>query len=209
MLKARIGASLEKSGSATSRRTRAPLRDTGSQDLQNSDTLGVRATVMFCDIRSFTPLAESQTPGDDRLLSTYYTLMFDAISGQGGVVSQIAGDGLMAIFGAPLPLTDHCGAVHCARNDRIDGDVQRRARGSRETANPDRHRHCDRRNGGLHGDQLGATYTIGDTVNIAARLEEHQGSRAPDLIDRRRAGLHESVRSMPSAGADSRQGAIG
>ena len=34
------------------------------------------------------------------LLNTYYTLMFDAISGHGGVVNQMIGDGLMAIFGA-------------------------------------------------------------------------------------------------------------
>ena len=32
--------------------------------------------------------------------------MFDAISGHGGVVNQMIGDGLMAIFGAPLPLAD-------------------------------------------------------------------------------------------------------
>jgi hypothetical protein len=40
------------------------------------------------------------------LLNSYYTLMFDAISGQGGVVNQMIGDGLMAMFGAPLPLPD-------------------------------------------------------------------------------------------------------
>ena len=43
------------------------------------------------------------------LLNTYYTLMFDAISGQGGVVNQMVGDGLMAIFGAPLALADPAG----------------------------------------------------------------------------------------------------
>ena len=32
--------------------------------------------------------------------------MFDAIGGHGGVVNQMIGDGLMAIFGAPLPLAD-------------------------------------------------------------------------------------------------------
>ena len=60
---------------------------------------------MFSDIRGFTALVESQPPEETiELLNTYYTLMFDAISGHGGVVNQMIGDGLMAIFGAPLPL---------------------------------------------------------------------------------------------------------
>ena len=67
---------------------------------------------MFCDIRNFTALVESQPPEETiELLNTFYTLMFDAISGNGGVVNQMIGDGLMAIFGAPLPLADHAGAA--------------------------------------------------------------------------------------------------
>ena len=46
--------------------------------------------------------------------------MFDAISGQGGVVSQMIGDGLMAIFGAPLPLPDHCGTAVRAALEMIE-----------------------------------------------------------------------------------------
>ena len=77
----------------------------------------VQATVMFSDIRGFTSMVESQSPEDTiELLNTYYTLMFDAITSSGGVVNQMVGDGLMSIFGAPLPLADPCGsAVHAAR----------------------------------------------------------------------------------------------
>ena len=39
-------------------------------------------------------------------LNDYYTLMMDAIGSQGGVVNQMIGDGLMAIFGAPVPPED-------------------------------------------------------------------------------------------------------
>ena len=47
-------------------------------------------TIMFCDIRGFTSMAEKLQPEQTiELLNTYYTLMFDAISGHGGVVNQI------------------------------------------------------------------------------------------------------------------------
>ena len=114
LLKARINAALEKT------RLRDQLREmvrrfATSEVAQDLDSEGfalggrrVRATVLFCDIRSFTTLVESQTPEDViELLNTYCTLMFDAISGHGGVVNQMIGDGLMAIFGAPLPLASH------------------------------------------------------------------------------------------------------
>ena len=44
--------------------------------------------------------------------------MFDAIGGHGGVVNQMIGDGLMAIFGAPLPLPTTAPAAPCARRSR-------------------------------------------------------------------------------------------
>ena len=60
----------------------------------------VQATVMFCDIRGFTSIVESQGPEETiELLNSWYTLMFEAIRSQGGVVNQMIGDGLMAIFG--------------------------------------------------------------------------------------------------------------
>ena len=92
-----------------------------AQDLQNSGfSLGgklVHASVMFSDIRGFTSLAESQSPNETiELLNTYYALMFDAISGHGGVVTVMMGDGLMSVFGAPMPLPDHAeSAVRAAQ----------------------------------------------------------------------------------------------
>ena len=68
----------------------------------------VRGSVMFSDIRDFTQLAESLPPEESiDLLNTYYTLMFNAISGHGGIVSLIEGDGLMAVFGAPCRCRTH------------------------------------------------------------------------------------------------------
>ena len=184
LLRARIGASLEKKRLRDQqkelvRRFAAPEV---AQDLQQSGfSLGgkrIHASVMFSDIRGFTALAESQPPEETiELLNTYYTLMFDAISGHGGIVSQIAGDGLMAIFGAPLPLPDHCEAAVRTARDMIEMialfNVEQAAAGKAKI-----------RIGigiasgemiaGYTGTNQRATYTcIGDTVNLASRLEAH------------------------------------
>ena len=184
LLKARIGASLEKKllrdrQKELVRRFAAPEV---ADELQASGfTLGgrrVEASVMFTDIRGFTPLAEALSPeATIELLNTWYTLMFDAIGGHGGIVSQIAGDGLMAIFGAPLPLTDHCGAAVRAALEMLEliglfNTEQEQAGKARirigvGIASGDMV-------AGYTGTNARATYTcIGDVVNLASRLESH------------------------------------
>jgi adenylate cyclase len=208
LLKARIGASLEKKRlrdqqKALVRRFATPEV---AQDLQQSGfALGgkrIRASVMFSDIRGFTTLAESQPPEETiELLNTYYTLMFDAIAGHGGIVSHMAGDGLMAIFGAPLPLPDHCDAAVRAALEMIEMmglfNVERRSAGK-----PEIRIGIGIASGemvaGYTGTNDRATYTcIGDTVNLASRLEAHtKVAERVILIDAvTRAGLRDSVGS--------------
>ena len=184
LLKARINASLEKKRlrdqqKALMRRFATPEV---AQDLQRTGfALGgkrIRGTVMFSDIRGFTPLAESQPPEETiELLNTYYTLMFDAIGGHGGIVSQIAGDGLMAIFGAPVPLEAHAEAAVHAALEMLDlirlFNVEQHAAGK-----PQIRIGVGIATGemvaGYTGTNERATYTcIGDTVNLASRLETH------------------------------------
>jgi adenylate cyclase len=184
LLKARIGASLEKKRLRDQqkelvRRFAAPEV---AQDLQDSGfALGgkrVDASVLFCDIRGFTTLAESQSPEETiELLNTYYALMFDAISGHGGIVTMMMGDGLMAVFGAPLPLPDHAQSAVDAAREMIElvelFDVERAA-----VAKPPIAIGIGIASGemvaGYAGTNERASYTcIGDTVNLAARLEAH------------------------------------
>jgi adenylate cyclase len=195
LLKARIGASLEKKRLRDQQREliRKFATSEVATDLETSGfSLGgkfVEATAMFSDIRSFTTIAESQTPAETiELLNTYYTLMFEAISDQGGVVNQMVGDGLMAIFGAPLMQADHCERAVKASLDMIGMiqllNVDRLAQGKAEI-----------RIGigiasgqviaGYTGTTRRATYTcVGDTVNLAARLESHtKVVGKPILID--------------------------
>ncbi|HEX2541370.1 MAG TPA: adenylate/guanylate cyclase domain-containing protein [Caldimonas sp.] len=184
LLKARIGACLEKKRLRDQQKEMIRRFATSevAQDLQDSgfalEGRRVRGSVLFCDIRGFTSLVESQPPEETiELLNTFYTLMFDAISGHGGVVNQMIGDGLMAIFGAPLPLADHAASAVRAALEMVELiellDAEREEAGKAPI-----------RVGigiatgemiaGYTGTQQRATYTcIGDTVNLAARLESH------------------------------------
>jgi len=184
LLKARIGACLEKKRLRDQQKelVRRFATSEVAQDMQQSGfALGGRritGAVMFADIRGFTSLVESQPPEETiELLNTYYTLMFDAISGHGGVVNQMIGDGLMAIFGAPLPLPDHSAAAVRAALDMIEMiDLLNadRASAGKAAIKIGIGIATGEMVAGYTGTQQRATYTcIGDTVNLAARLEAH------------------------------------
>ena len=195
LLKARINASLEK------KRLQDQLKEMVrrfatpevAQDLQTSGfALGgkrVYASVMFSDIRGFTPLVESQPPEETiDLLNTYYTLMFDAISSHGGVINQMIGDGLMAIFGAPLPLPDHeASAVRAALEmiELVQMFNLERAAADKAQINIGIGIASGEMVAGYAGTSKRAAYTcMGDTVNLAARLESHtKVARRAILID--------------------------
>ncbi|MDM4767753.1 adenylate/guanylate cyclase domain-containing response regulator [Pelomonas sp. SE-A7] len=182
LLRARIAASFEKKRLRDQQRElmRRFATSAVAQDVQRSGfMLGGRlvpASVLFCDIRGFTTLTEALPPEEViELLNTYYTLMFDAIGAQGGVVNQIIGDGLMAIFGAPQPLEGH---AKCAVRAALEM-VEMAAEFSREqqaAGGPEIRIGVGIASGdvvaGYTGTQERATYTcVGDTVNRAARLE--------------------------------------
>ena len=193
LLKARIGASLEKKRLRDLQKAMVQRFATAevAQDMaQSGFALGGRnleATVMFSDIRGFTALVESQSPQETiELLNTYYTLMFDAISGQGGVVNQMIGDGLMAIFGAPLPLDDAPMAAVQAAQDMVEMIGLFNADRIAAAKPPLRIGigiATGRMVAGYTGTQQRATYTcIGDAVNLAARLEAHTKQAGRDIV---------------------------
>jgi adenylate cyclase len=193
LLRARIGTSLEKKRLRDQQKEwmrRFATREV-EQDLQQSGfALGgkrVHGAVMFTDIRGFTALAETQPPEETiELLNTYYTLMFDAISTHGGVVTLMAGDGLMAIFGAPLPQPDPCASAVRTALEMIETmdlfNLERVA-----AAKPEIKIGIGIASGemvaGYAGTNERATYTcIGDTVNLASRLEAHTKVAARTIL---------------------------
>ncbi len=136
-------------------------------------------------------------------LNTDYMRMFDAISGQGGVVNQMIGDGLMALFGAPAALADAPLAAAQAALDMMDlvqlYNAERAMQGKAPIAIG-----IGMASGGViegyTGTQQRATYTcIGDTVNLAARLEAHTKAAGHGvLVDATtQAGLAGRLPSIP------------
>jgi adenylate cyclase len=182
LLKARIDSSLEKKRLRDQQKELIKRFATSevAQDLQDSgfsfEGRRLQGTVMFADIRGFTTMVDTQ-PADESIdmLNTYYTLMFDAISGQGGVVNQMIGDGLMAIFGAPLPLAQpERAAAHAALDmlELIELYNAERAAADKPAIAIGIGIASGEMVAGYTGTQARATYTcIGSTVNLAARLE--------------------------------------
>ncbi|WP_299637748.1 adenylate/guanylate cyclase domain-containing protein, partial [uncultured Ruegeria sp.] len=160
-----------------------------AQDLQESGfAIGgkrANASVLFCDIRGFTTLSENLAPeATIDLLNTFYTLMFEAVTSNGGIVSLMLGDGLMALFGVPQPLNNTAQSAVAAghemhsmiemlNHDRLaDGEESLRIGIGIATGEVV---------AGYAGTDNRATYTcIGSAVNLAARLEaetQNTGSR--------------------------------
>jgi len=66
-------------------------------------------TVLFVDIRGFTPLSEAAAPEEVvEILNEYLTLVAQCIFKYGGTLDKFIGDAAMAMFNAPLDLEDHC-----------------------------------------------------------------------------------------------------
>lgn len=184
LLRARVSASLEKKRLRDQQRRlfrTFATPEVAEVLLRDGLSLGgkhVPASVMFADIRSFTTLSEKQDPAETiELLNNYFALMFDAITGHGGTVNQIEGDGLMAIFGAPVYRDNHRELAVQAAIEMISllgsFNAERAARNEAQV-----------RIGvgiasgqmiaGYTGTQNRATYTcVGDAVNVAKRIEDH------------------------------------
>lgn len=73
-----------------------------------------RVTVLFSDIRDFTSISEGQSPEDVvALLGEYFNAMVPIVLKHGGTLDKYVGDAIMGLFGAPLPQEDH--AVRAVR----------------------------------------------------------------------------------------------
>ena len=156
-------------------------------------------TVMFVDIRDFTPFAEANTAEDTvARLNALFEIVVPAVVDAGGHVNKFLGDGALAVFGAPNDLADHADAavtaavlIHRLVAERFGGELRIGIGINTGVVIA----------GTIGGGGKLEFTLIGDTVNVAARVEQltkttgdailltHQSvdalvSRPPGLIDR-------------------------
>jgi class 3 adenylate cyclase len=127
-------------------------------------------TVMFVDIRDFTPFAEANTAEDTvARLNALFEIVVPAVVNAGGHVNKFLGDGALAVFGAPNDLADHAEAAVAAAV-LIEGLVAERFDGALRIG-------IGINTGAVIAGTIGGggklEFTlIGDTVNVAARVEQ-------------------------------------
>jgi len=135
-----------------------------------------QVTVLFVDVSGFTSLSERLDPEEvHRLMSRAFDLMLAEVHRYEGTVNQFLGDGIMALFGAPIAHEDHARrAVHAAlgigraleayQTELAPRGISFRARQGLNTGLVVV---------GSIGSDLRMDYTaVGDTTNVAARLQQ-------------------------------------
>jgi len=133
-------------------------------------------TVLFCDLRGFTRLAENLKPEEVvHLLNDFYELMIEATFRHEGTLDKFLGDAVMAVFGAPVHQEDHSiRAIRTAlaMQAGIKELSARRLRDGKQPLAAGIGVSTGEAVAGTVGTEERMEYTvIGDSVNLAARLE--------------------------------------
>jgi adenylate cyclase len=135
-------------------------------------------SILFVDIVDFTPRCESQSPEEvAAFLNQFFSLAADAVFEFGGTLDKFIGDEVMAFFGAPLPQADHAErAVRSALSllERLERWNAERAAAGLDEVRVRAAIHSGPVVVGDIGSETRVDYTVlGNTVNVAARLQEY------------------------------------
>jgi adenylate cyclase len=129
-----------------------------------------QVTVMFVDVRDFTPFAEANTAEDTvARLNALFEIVVPAVVDAGGHVNKFLGDGALAVFGAPNDLAEHADAavaaavlIHRRVAERFGGELRIGIGINTGVVIA----------GTIGGGGKLEFTLIGDTVNVAARVEQ-------------------------------------
>ncbi len=144
----------------------------------------IQATVLFSDIRGFTPLSEKLPPVElIRFLNEYFTYITKPITENKGVINKFMGDAVMAIFSPVFGVEDHQAAALRAALGMREALKAFNAQGR----HPEVFFGVGVHSGGLVAGNVGTVerleYTVlGDTVNVASRIESQTKTAATQIL---------------------------
>jgi adenylate cyclase len=132
------------------------------------------ACVMFLDIRDFSHIAADKTPPElMRYLNTLFVDLIEAVNANHGIVHKFLGDGFMAVFGAPVEDAERCQHAVDAALDCLKRVDALNASGAIAPTRVGIGLHAGKLVTGNVGASQRKEYTlIGETVNVASRLEQ-------------------------------------
>jgi adenylate cyclase len=134
-------------------------------------------SVLFSDIRAFTPYTEKHKPQETvQILKEYLTAMVDVIKNNGGIVDKFVGDEIMALFGTPIPREDHA-LMACRTAVEMRKVFDRLLLKWKEQGRDPFEMGIGVNSGiavvgNLGSEQIFDYTAIGDTINLGARLED-------------------------------------
>jgi adenylate cyclase len=144
-------------------------------------------TILFADLRNFTPLTESLDPKlVVKIMNSYFEVMAEAIHKEDGLILQFLGDEIYAVFGAPISRADHP-----ERAFRAGVAMHQKLIGLNETFSkrgwPTLRHGIGIHTGEVVAANIGASdrlsyLLVGDTVNVASRLQELTKDMGEEII---------------------------
>ena len=157
------------------------LIETREIDLSGEE---IETTVMFADIRSFTSISEGYTPRElINFLNDYFSYMVQPITQHKGVVNKFIGDCIMAVFSPVFGLESHADSAVLASLEMRKALAEFNSTGKYQ---PIRHGvgiHTGYLIAGNVGSENRKEYTvIGDTVNVASRIESQTKVYETDIL---------------------------
>jgi adenylate cyclase len=165
----------------------AVLTDIMRDAANRQATIKRDACVLFSDIRGFTSASEAMPPeAMTALLKRYFDAMVGVVHAQNGVLDKFMGDGMMVLFGVPNTLSDPCErALTCAQDMLkalrvLNEDLQRQGHAPLQIGVGINYGPVVA--GWIGSSQRNNYSAIGDTVNVAARVEGLTKDHPFDII---------------------------
>lgn len=140
--------------------------------------------VMFLDIRNFTTFSENKSPAEVvNYLNTLFEFMIDSVNRHHGIINKFLGDGFMAVFGAPLSDGQDCQNAVASAQEMIEQVEGLCATGQLPPTRIGIGLHAGEAVTGNVGSSRRKEYTIiGDTVNLASRIEQLNKQYSSQLL---------------------------